>query len=501
MVRKRRITQGHVLVSFDVVNCFGNIPTELALQIIERDFDIIAEHTPIGKGDFLAMLKVCLQLANYFVFEGKFYSQNLGMFMGSSLAPILVERVIEDIVDKALNELKLKPDFWATYVDDHLTSIPRELIKVLTDKLNSFHPKVQFTVEIEDENTKSINFLDTTVFNRQGKLIMKWYHKKIASNRLLNFHSCHPKNMVLNVAKAFIRRVISLTHSSFRKDCLTTAKEVLAKNSFPPKVIKQLIHQVNGAAVTYSSNVEKSYAYMDQTTIGERLNVSNDSHSLSMINRTITTPPAANSTMTNPLQTPEKKVYVGMAYIPKLTEQVTKQIKKHIPNLCAAPRPMCKVSSLFTDLKDKLRVGQNSMVVYDIPCGGCHGKKGYLGETTWNLDDRCGPPGGHTRDLKNIEKNPRATALVQHVAKTHHQFQFGDKRILKKVRHKGILKIHETNQILLHEGYAVNFKTDAEHVTPVFYNLFKQSERNRQSNTTSKCKPRTTSLSTPKYRY
>lgn len=33
-----KITDGNVLVSFDVVNCFGNIPTELALQIIEKDF-------------------------------------------------------------------------------------------------------------------------------------------------------------------------------------------------------------------------------------------------------------------------------------------------------------------------------------------------------------------------------------------------------------------------------------------------------------------------------
>ncbi len=141
------------------------------------------------------------------------------------------------------------------------------------------------------------------------------------------------------------------------------------------------------------------------------------------------------------------------------------------------------------------------MVVYDIPCAGCHGRKGYIGETTWNLDDRCGPPGGHARDLKNIEKNPRATALVQHVANTQHQFNFTEKQILKKVRHKGLLKIHETNQILLHEGYAVNFKRDAEHVTPMFYNLLKQSERNKQSRSKSKCKPRPSSSSTPKYNY
>ena len=167
----------------------------------------------------------------------------------------------------------------------------------------------------------------------------------------------------------------------------------------------------------------------------------------------------------------------------------------------AAPRPIFKVGNLFTDMKEKLRTGQNSVVVYDIPCGGCHGKKGYLGETTWNLEDRCGPPGGHARDLKNLNKNPRATALAYHVATTQHKFDFESKRVLKKARHQGLLKIHETNQILLHEGYAVNFKKDADHVTPAFYNLLKRNERNRDINRNSKCKPRATCLRTPKYKY
>lgn len=121
MLKGKTITIGNVLVSFDVVNCFGKIPTKLAMMLIERDFHLIEDHTPIPKEEFMKMLDLCLNHANYFVYQGDFYKQNLGMFMGSSLAPILVERVIEEFVDKALKDLKLKPDFWATYVDDHLT--------------------------------------------------------------------------------------------------------------------------------------------------------------------------------------------------------------------------------------------------------------------------------------------------------------------------------------------------------------------------------------------
>lgn len=58
MIRKKRITRGNVLESFDVTN----IPTELALEIIERDFDVIAEHTPINKNDFMEMLRTTCTL-------------------------------------------------------------------------------------------------------------------------------------------------------------------------------------------------------------------------------------------------------------------------------------------------------------------------------------------------------------------------------------------------------------------------------------------------------
>lgn len=199
MLKQIRVTEGNILVIFDVVNCFGNILTKLALEIIEREFHCIEEHTPIPKEKFLQLLDVCVHRANYFVYKGKHYRQNRGMFMGSSLAPIMVERVIDEFVNRALDDLKLKPDFWSTYVDDHLSSIPKDKVEITKEKLNSYDENVQFTVELEDETTKSINFLDLTVYNEVNRLKTNWYHKAIASNRILNFHSKHPKNMVRNV--------------------------------------------------------------------------------------------------------------------------------------------------------------------------------------------------------------------------------------------------------------------------------------------------------------
>lgn len=444
-----------------MINCFGTIPVDLALEIIERDFHLIEENTPIEKDDFMAMLKICLKDANYFMYDGKYYRQNKGMFMGSSLAPILVERVVEDIIDRALKEMDCTPDSWSTYVDDHLTSVPEDKVKTLENKLNSIDPNVQFTTVEQSDDEQAVEFLDLTVYNRNGKMITKWFHKPIASNRILNYHSKHPMKMIKNTAKSLIRRVLSLSHTSFRKVNIEKIKSILAKNSFPAAIITQLINEV--FSLTRQSRRMKSYPFINETT-----RVDNN---ISLFE------PNANSTIIQgPLPKPgnvgrdKRKCYAGLTYIPGVTDQVTKQLKDIVPELTIAPRPSTKIGQLFSNMKDELPIDLHSMVVYKVPCKLC--QKFYIGETINNLCDRCKK---HQTDVRNRAKEPHKTALVSHVTKTTppHEFDFTNKSILKQVRHRGVLKIHEVNQIVIHEDKAVNFKKDAEHVTPVFYNLIK----------------------------
>lgn len=126
-------------------------------------------------------------------------------------------------------------------------------------------------------------------------------------------------------------------------------------------------------------------------------------------------------------------------------------------------------------MKQKLTVDQQSLVVYRVRCKTCG--KFYIGETTWCLCDRSKT---HISDVKNMEKNPKKTALVKHVWDTgpnNHEFDFDGKEILKKVRKKGVLKIHEANQIILHGNETVNFKSDAAHISPVFFNIINNNAK------------------------
>jgi hypothetical protein len=77
---------------------------------------------------------------------------------------------------------------------------------------------------------------------------------------------------------------------------------------------------------------------------------------------------------------------------------------------------------------------------------------------------------------EEMNKKPKETALSYHVHISGHVFDFDSKKILKKVRNFGTIKIQEANQIIRHEGEVVNYKTDAKHVSPFFYNLIKRSK-------------------------
>lgn len=125
--------------------------------------------------------------------------------------------------------------------------------------------------------------------------------------------------------------------------------------------------------------------------------------------------------------------------------------------------------------KQKIPEEELSCVVYSIPCSQCPRK--YLGETRQKVIVRRGQ---HQNDVKNCLKQPKKSALVHHVNRTGHTFNFEGQEVIKKVRNPGTLKMHEANQIILREHEVVNFKKDAAHISPVFYNLIKNSEKKKK---------------------
>lgn len=457
--RKIRVSEGNILVSFDVVNCFGTISTDLAIGLIQRDFDLVARHTDIPKELFIQLLRFCMEEANYFCYKDEYYQQKLGMFMGSSLAPILVERVIEEAVSEMMNRLDFTPDFWVIYVDDHLTSIPESKVDHVMQLLNSYNANVQFTVERQHEQTNTINYLDVTVHNANGIMRTNWFCKPIASNRLLNFYSAHPEQMKRNVAKAFIRRVLCLSHRIFFSENLERIKSILIKNNFPEKLTNTLIHQTIGNYNHSRSNerAHRSYPFLNETTIDSSAHIGHET-----LTQSGTPPP--NTSIENPVSAPK---YGALTYIPGFSDEITRQLKHHLPDVRVASKPAAPLRHTFTNMKAKTPLNEISGVVYKIPCNGC--TVCYIGETGQKLKNRSAQ---HQRDLSNKDKQQK-TALVSHAFDTEHTFETGWTAIIHREERMRRRKIQETNHIILNEEFACNFKKDSEHVSPLYYNLLK----------------------------
>lgn len=451
----------NVLVSFDVVNCFGNIPTQLAISLIERDFECVAKQTTIPKAQFMNLLQFCLNEANYFCYDGRFYQQIMGMFMGSSLAPILVERVIEETVNFTLERLHFQPDFWWVYVDDHITSIPLAEVNNVLTILNSYNEHVQFTVEIQDEVTKSINYLDVTVANQGGKLKTKWFSKPISSNRLLNFYSAHPQSMIANTAIAFIKRVLALSHKDYHADNIATVNRILVKNGFPANKIPHMIDRAMHNKKRNANANEDSYPFLTESTINTTAPITQ-----STFNEEIGACPPPPSQLLE-----VEKMFGSITYVPRVADAMGRLIRDAIPNLILANKPAMPLRSVFTNMKQKVEKGDQSGVVYRVNCMRC--SKCYIGETKQKLDVRM----SQHKNQANHANPKQPTALTQHTKSMDHQFAFESVQIVHKERIKRRLQIQETHHIILNEKDACNFKSDSADITPLYYNLIQASIR------------------------
>ena len=65
---------------------------------------------------------------------------------------------------------------WIRYVDDTFTFIKHTKVEMIKSILDGFHKDIEFTYEIEEEN--SISFLDVRVIREDGNLITEVFRKK-----------------------------------------------------------------------------------------------------------------------------------------------------------------------------------------------------------------------------------------------------------------------------------------------------------------------------------
>ena len=99
--------------------------------------------------------------------------------------------------------LKDKMPLWFRYVDDTFTFIKENEIQNVLKVLNSFHPDIKFTHEIESNGC--ISFLDVKITKMEdGSLVREIFRKETDTNIYLHWKSFSPDIWKGLFRKAFI---------------------------------------------------------------------------------------------------------------------------------------------------------------------------------------------------------------------------------------------------------------------------------------------------------
>jgi hypothetical protein len=260
---------------------------------------------------------------SFFSFNNEIYEQIEGSGMGMSKSPIEASIVMEYVVEQALQRLDVSVGFFKVYVDDCITSIPKDSLDHVIKIFNSINPKIQFTSEVENDG--KLAFLDMMLIHHtNGSISTVWNQKEYASGRLLNFNSCHPIEQKVSTAYGLINRVMSLTSEpSVNKN--EVASKVLINNGYPKSFVARMLNR----------------------------------YAVRLLN------PSTSDTGNS-----DEIKYRSLTFIDGLSQRIHRIIKSTGHPIKLAFKSLRSLSGIYKSMKDKDNKWLQSSLIYRIPCNG-----------------------------------------------------------------------------------------------------------------------------------
>ena len=149
----------------------------------------LSTRTNLSKQELLRLTKLCVIDPSFQCELGRF-QQSDGAPMGGPLSRLLADLVLEDFESKIRMNRKWKHKWdWVRYIDNTFMcwEYSLEELQEFVQFLNSLHPKIKWTSEVEKDN--KISFLDILIVqNREGNDTTV-YRKESASDRYIHFSS------------------------------------------------------------------------------------------------------------------------------------------------------------------------------------------------------------------------------------------------------------------------------------------------------------------------
>ena len=231
-----------VLVSFDVVSLFTNVPLSETIDLITNYIYSSSNQSkpPFTKRVFKNLLK--LATGGYFAYNGKLYTQTDGVMMGSPLGPTLANFFLAHLESTLLSRDDLvKPKLYLRYVDDIFAVFSCDNFMPFFDALNQLHPNIKFTFEL---GNSSIAFLDTYISVADGQFTSNVYRKVTNTNVLLNALAVCPEEWKRGIIYCFLHRAWTVCSSRHLFN-LEVSKliDIFTSNGYTLSFVKRIVHR------------------------------------------------------------------------------------------------------------------------------------------------------------------------------------------------------------------------------------------------------------------
>ncbi len=187
----------------------------------------------------------------FFSFKNKMYLQKIGLAMDDLVSPVISDILLDDIFTK-LNRCFNGDIFSKKFVDDSLLYVRTCKINDILSYINSYHPNIKFTLEIQKDNF--LQFLDLTIYNLNDKFITEHYTKETACGRILNYFSYNSHVHKINALNNLINRHLSLSDGIFHKKHIAIIYKIANDNCFPKNLVRKCVY----CCVFYIINNKKS---------------------------------------------------------------------------------------------------------------------------------------------------------------------------------------------------------------------------------------------------
>ena len=348
------LSDDETLISFDVTSLYTNVPVKESIKVCaDLLFDKVSIQG-IDKDTFITLAELACCNVVFSTHRG-YMVQREGLAMGSPPAPHLANGWLSTFDSMIQGNACL----YERYMDDVLSAVKKDSVDEQLELINSLHPCLQFTYELEIDG--QLPFLDMLICNKNGKLSSLWYRKPTDTGLTLNFHALAPLKYKKSVISSYIHRIYRASSSWENVHIgITQALQTLENNQYPSNFVMPIVQKVVDKLVCPENDDCKS-------DITEEIIPEMDANAC--------------------LYTCEDKdkFLFCVHYRGKPTEKLANSFRR-LNAPCKVIMKTKKIKSVLPPLKPAVPKMLRSAVVYKIDCPGCD--SGYVGFTSRHLQQR-----------------------------------------------------------------------------------------------------------------